>query len=469
MVPSVNAEALYRCLPSYGQHLACTIYGMREKRIRMGRPFRDYLSELTTNDYASEEFIAEYQNKKVYEVISKAYASSSYYRDLLNSRGLNPSDFRRRDDLGKLPILEKSEVFQSADRIRNWDIPRKSCIAVTTSGTTGTALSFPKTLDSIAYTWAVWWRHRSRFGFYPGAWHVNFTGKPVVHFNQRVPPFWRIDFARKQVIIPGTQLVPQKIPAIINFLQRREIRFFTGYPSLIAQFCAEVEELGLELQFKPTHVFPGAENVQQFQRDIISRATGALITDQYGFTEGCANASRCEAGHYHEDWEYGVLECGSPVKNADGSLTGEVLGTGFHNDAFPFVRYAVGDTATWASPDFKCPCGRKSRVLFQIDGRNEDYVITPEGNRVMRFDYLFKDTFGIKEAQIVQSQIGSIVIRYVARAKTADSDLAKVKAACAKYISPSLKVVFEQVPEIPRSGSGKFKPVLSLLDTDKLT
>ena len=58
------------------------------------------------------------------------------------------------------------------------------------------------------------------------------------------------------------------------------------------------------------------------------------------------------------------------------------MATGFTNTAFPFINYLVGDSATWAPPDFKCPCGRNSQVIYSIDGRNEDYVLASNGNRI---------------------------------------------------------------------------------------
>ena len=100
----------------------------------------------------------------------------------------------------------------------------------------------------------------------------------------------------------------------------------------------------------------GAEKCYDVQKKIIHKVTGALITDQYGISEGCANASKCQYGNYHEDSEFSYLECSDKVQNKDGSYTGKIIATSLINNTFPFIRYQTGDTATWAPNNFKCPC-----------------------------------------------------------------------------------------------------------------
>lgn len=128
----------------------------------------------------------------------------------------------------------------------------------------------------------------------------------------------------------------------------------------------------------------------------------------------------------------------------------------------PFIRYQTGDTAIWKASE--CKCGRKTKTLVKIEGRDEDFVITPEGSRIMRFDYIFKDSHNIKEAQVVQSKLGSVTIRIVRRKGYSKSDEKMIKDEMALRISPSLEVEFEYVNDIERTSTGKFRAVVSLLE-----
>ena len=79
----------------------------------------------------------------------------------------------------------------------------------------------------------------------------------------------------------------------------------------------------------------------------------------------------------------------------------------------------------------------------------------------MRFDYIFKDAAGIREAQVIQRQLGEIVIRYVPRESYSPRDEAAVRNKVRDWISPRLQVRFERVPMIERGANGKFRPVVS--------
>jgi len=94
---------------------------------------------------------------------------------------------------------------------------------------------------------------------------------------------------------------------------------------------------------------------------------------------------------------------------------------------------------------------------------NEDYVLTPEGRRIRRFGYIFKNTKNVKEAQIIQQKLGEIIIKIVKRENYSLKDEKQVKSEISKWISPKLEVEFEYLNEIPRDTSGKFRAVVSLL------
>lgn len=117
-------------------------------------------------------------------------------------------------------------------------------------------------------------------------------------------------------------------------------------------------------------------------------------------------------GRYHEDFEIGHLELIDTTMTSKGKL-GKLVATGFKNIGMPFIRYEIGDSATFSGEP--CTCSLHSQIIIDIEGRNEDFVITPEGTRLMRLDYLFKDTHGIKECQVVQRKLGEITLRIVRR------------------------------------------------------
>ncbi|HEX2733491.1 MAG TPA: hypothetical protein VHM70_17895 [Polyangiaceae bacterium] len=456
-------ERLYAKAPIALQNVACSLYGIDAYAKRRGRFFRRKLRQLLDSEHYSREKIETTQSMELQRVVQNAYDKVPYYRKRMEALGITPRAIQSRADLPKLPILTKEEVRAHFAELLATDVDPKSLRLQHTSGTTGKALNFYWTRDQQAYLWAIWWRHRQRFGLEPSDWHANFTGKLVIPPEQSAPPYWRCNWPLRQWLFNMHHITPDKIESIVGCLNRHELAYYSGYPSIIHALAWCAEEQGLKLERRPRYVVTGAENVLDTQRQAIERFTGARIIDQYGFSEACGNASMCEQGVYHEDFEFGILECGDPETQADGSVRGRVICTGFANHAFPFIRYDVGDVAVWREESFRCECGRQSRVLSRILGRSDDYVITPEGRRIMRFDYLFKDTSQVREAQVVQERLGEIVLKLVRRPAYTVKDEHFIAGEVKRWISPLLRVRFDYVEQIEMEPNGKFRAVKSLL------
>ena len=56
----------------------------------------------------------------------------------------------------------------------------------------------------------------------------------------------------------------------------------------------------------------------------------------------------------------------------------------------PLLRYRIGDVGTLRKRA-AARAGARGRCFSRIDGRIEDYVVTPDGRRVGRIDHIFKD------------------------------------------------------------------------------
>lgn len=458
-----RAEAIYGRAPVFLQNVACSYYGWKQSRVRYGREFDRRLAWLLESEHWSAADINAYQDEQLRGLIAHAYDTVPYYRETMKALKLTPRDITGREDLGKLPVLTKEDVHRNQERLVSSAAERKSLIHGHTSGTAGKSLQFYVSQSTLAFQWAVWWRHRHRFGLYRGERSANFTGKLVVPPEQRNPPYWRWNRAMNQALINMQHITDAKVEDIVSFLDRHGFAFWSGYPSIVHALVVTAQEAGARLGSPPRLVCTGAENVLEFQRRDIEAFTGATLTDQYGVSEACGNASQCPEFAYHEDFEFGILEAAEPECDAEGRTRGRILCTAFANPDFPLIRYEIGDVGLWERGDRSCPCGRESSMLVAIEGRKDDYVITPEGRRIMRFDYVFKDTVNVKEAQVVQDRPGAVTLRLVTRSGYVAADEQFVREEMRRWISPLLEVQFEYVDAIEREGRGKFKAVSSRL------
>lgn len=452
---------IYRVLPIFFQNLICSLYGYKEARTRFNDEFYSKLEEYKLSDKIEKERISRNKKQSLITVLLYAKKHTKLYPELEkfsdHDIGLKPFDV-----LNSMGVLTKQDL-------RDYDVSKidlTNTVKIVTSGTTGKALSIFKDKLSVSSQWAIWFRHRSRFGVKPQDISVNFTGKPVVPIEQTAPPYWRYNRAQSQYLVSMQHINAKNIGSIVDFLNSLKPVFYSGYPSILAEVSrlAIDSKLDLDLAAKPRIVFTGAEKLHDYQKKSIENWTGAIITDQYGLTEGNCNFSRCEFGRYHEDFEFSHIEVLNGIEQPDGSIKGKLIGTSFSNFCLPLIRYDTGDIATIAPEGFQCECGRHSRVIIDVDGRVDDFIQTPDGKRVMRLDYIFKNTFEVLEAQIIQSELNNVlVVAVLSENGSKNAFEEKVCNNFKEYISNEMGIDFQYVASIERSGSGKFKAVINRL------
>lgn len=459
-------EHIYNISPVFIQNLMCSLYGYKEKSKRFGAHFSDILESLRSSQYYSEDEIINIKNNSFKNIIGYSYENVPYYKRTIDELGLSLQDFQSLEDIVKLPILTKDVLRENLQDFVSISYPRSKIVTSHTSGSTGKALDFYTNEETIQHQWAVWWRFRERFGVKLGDKHLNFTGKLVVPMNQVNPPFWRYNRAINQSLINMQHIKPQNIRYFVDYINKEKFVFFSGYPSIIYALCLQIEEQGLKISTPPEFVFTGAEKLYENQRACISRVLSCIVTDQYGFSEGAGNASRCTHDVFHEDFEFGHLECLDSRYVSNTEREGQILATGFQNYTMPLLRYQVGDFASFST--VKCSCGLHSQVIKNIEGRSEDYVLTPEGTKILRFDYLFKDTKNISECQVVQYKLGEVTFRIVKRNNYSNKDENNLLNEVKKWISPTISVNFEYVKEIERTNTGKFRAVRSFIKENQV-
>lgn len=462
----MDSFTIYKFLPIWLQNILVTIKGQMLQRQRYGDYYNKVYEALCKSDRWSSQQIEAYKVAKLKHILSYAYQHCPYYRAKFDRAGVTPSDFNTLADLQKFPVLTKQEVRKHWKEMVSDEVNRKDLLLYHTSGSTGTPLNFYWTKASLQYYWAVVWRGRKRLGINRGDLHLNFTGKLVVPLGQKRPPYWRFNKPLNQYMLNMQHISKEKAADIVKFINDKHFKFFVGYPSIIYNLAILCDRLGLKVTSPPSFIFTSAEKTYDYQRTLIEKVFhGSKVVEHYGFSEEAACASKCSLGRYHEDFEMGHLEL-LHAEETEYGFTGKMLATGFQNLGMPFIRYEIGDTATFGS--HHCPCGLNSQTIIEIEGRNEDYVLTKEGVRFTRLDYLLKGVSNVAETQIVQREVGKIVMRMVTLPGYNKSEEEIIKNIVCQKFSESLSVSFEYVDCIERTNSGKFKAVINEIPTQKM-
>lgn len=460
----MTLQQIYRGLPAPLQNLACSAYGYRLIRRRYGAAYDSLEREIISRDRWSHAQIRDFSAQRLQHTVSHAVATVPYYSQMFAALKLDPRDIRCVDELRFLPILEKRTVQQNLGAFRSDPLADAGCTTVHTSGTTGTGLVFPMTLEAEREQWATCWRYRSRLGISHQTWYAHFFGKSVVPYEQSRPPFWRVNSPGRQVLFSGYHMNDEFLPYYVHELNRRRLPWIHGYPSLLSVLANYLLQRGTALDYKPAIVTVASESLLDHQKVAIERALQAPCRQHYGMTEAVGNISECPLGRLHVDEDFGHLEF-VPI----GQDRHRIIATGYANLAFPLIRYDTGDVVELGPEHVSpCPCGLPGRLVRGIDGRIEDYVLTPDGRKIGRLDHMFKDMVNIRECQVYQYRNGTVVFRIVRGDNYRAKDERILHDEARVRLGSGLQIAFDYVTQIPRTKRGKLRFVISELASARI-
>lgn len=459
-MPSSLRRRLYARLPIAVQNAIVSWEGARAYRNRFGASFRTTLAELERRDGADAAAVREDQDRRVREAVAWATRTVPYYRELFRREGVDPASIRGAGDLPRIPPLAKSTLRERQPELVSEGVPAGERLAGHTSGTTGSALALVYTREALGFEYAAAWRQRGWHGLRLGDRFAAFGGQLVVPYQQTAPPFWRYDRPRARMLFSLYHMTPAHLDAYVAELARPGYRFWQGYPSSLALIAGHLLERGVALgAAAPAAIFTSSETLLPAQRERIARATGAKVADRYAHSELAVSVSECPQGGLHVDTEMCAVEIDPHEETAEW-VRGEILATGFANRAMPLLRYRTGDVATLRK-GARCPCGRARPLLEAIDGRVEDYVVTPDGRRIGRMDHIFKDALLVKEAQIHQTAVDRLVVRLVPHPGFDEAAQRALEQEFRARLGDVIRVDFELLGAIPRQANGKFRAVVS--------
>jgi phenylacetate-CoA ligase len=452
-------SSLYESLPIFAQNLACTWAGYQRTRARFTPHFHRTLAELERSARDPLPALQLLQWQKLQRLLDHARRNVPFYAGLpADASDADPaaavqSTLARIEPLAKRTYRDRSEEFIA----RNLD--RGALIKGKTSGTTGTALPLWFTSDAMAEEFATFWRGRRAAGVDLYDANLTFNGQTIVPVRQTAPPFWRTNRWTHQTLFSLYHGTPENLRHYVDAIHRTPAVYAHGYPSAMHLVARAMLEAGRPLpQGRLRACFTSSESLLAFQRETIERAFGAPIYDRYGVSEFCVSMFECAQHRLHVDMEFGIVEVEVEEESEDW-VRGPLLVTGFANEATPLIRYRVGDVGTRSK--HPCPCGRAGEVFLDVDGRIEDYVMTPDGRLVGRLDHIFKEQLDVAEAQVLQQTRDALEVLVVRRPEYGDASERALLKEFRDRLGDQIRIELRYVESIPREPNGKLRAVKS--------
>lgn len=459
------SEKGYALLPISLQNVAMSMKGFQLHRQRYcNASFQEMADGLQRNERMTWDDLRQLQFKMFREFAAHCYTQSPYYRKLWQSHQLRPEDVQTPQDMRLIPVVPKQEMRKHTREFLTKPVGR-TMTAVHTSGTTGSPLTVYFSAEDIARRYAFLERCRRWAGVRIGQKRASFTGRNLVPQKQDGPPFWRHNYAGKQLLFSSYHLSPNHLCDYVEALNRFQPEIIDGYPSAIHVAAEYILRTGAALSFTPRAILVSAETVLPHQRQDIERAFGAKLYNQYASSEGAPFISECAYGSLHVHPDSGVIEIldanGDPAPPGE---VGQMVVTSFTTHVVPMLRLEMGDAAVPALPSAPCACGLRFPIVDAIVGRVDDVLYTPDRGFVGRMDTVFKGIpSSIAQAQIVQVSPQTIILRIVPdRASYQIEHADRVVKEMRRKLGDLVTLRVEEVESIPRSANGKLRAVINL-------
>jgi phenylacetate-CoA ligase len=340
----------------------------------------------------TQEELCSIDEKRFLEIFKKAINRSEFYKKLYYSHGIAENDVKSIADILKLPVIDKKMVNEDPKRLLT--VPQVILSKSHTSGTTGAPLTVYNDYFSVLREQAYQYVFRKRRGFKYGNKLVSLRG----HLGRNL---LNLKVAISNILyLSSYQINSHTIEKYYREILAFEPTAIEGYPSSLYNMCCFFK--GKNWKLSIPKCFTSSETLFDFQRKLIEDVLETEIYDYYGNTERTISLAECvDHRGYFSQPGYSINEF-----REDGIITTSLI-----NSSFPLIRYKVDDTISLAS----VPTLLDSElcVVDSIYGRTEDTIIAKDGTKIGRLDHLFKGVENIKLAQIVQSEIGKIIINIV--------------------------------------------------------
>lgn len=421
---------------------------------------------LATERWDSERIRAR-QAAQLATTVDKARRASEFYREFWRSapapRAL-PSLYAPLDGL---PVLTKEDL-ESARGAFPLTTYRGRVVVTRTSGSTGSPMTFYRSMEQESWFWALRFRMWSWAGYRPG--------DPYLEINLNPRTAWRKRLQDR--LFRCTYLTfnadNQDSHSIAELLAARRIPHLNGFASSLFVLAKHMLEAN-EVKSDVIGITSTGDTLYPAYRETIEAAFGRRVLDYYGAGgEGVHVASQCPASgtRYHLHPENAVVE----ILGTDGpvrpGIAGRLVVTQLDNEAMPLIRYEIGDVAVAAPDGVQCSCGRTLPLLERIEGRIPDLVALRDGGFLVThfFVVLFKNLQGVRRYQILQDRLDSVRVRLTGRPNCNKRQVeATIRRAVSQAARGLLALDFEWLEDdIPLSGRGKRRLVISSVARDVL-
>ncbi len=406
-------------------------------------------------------------DRAVKSIVQHAYTHTMHYRRLLSEASVCPTDIRTSSDLHLVPVTTREIIGHESWRaILSSQAVESRCRKVLTSGSTGTLLPVYMNRREAYY----------RRLLLLLAFHKNLPRRlplRIVEVGPRQKPS-SDDLIQKLRLVRVLRLPSLLAPLeSVRTIERFRPHILTGAPSCLELLADNWRSVGSSVA-GPSLVVSRGEVLGGESRSRLQEAFRCRVVDYYNCEEVGNVGWECpdHPRHLHVNTDACVVEIVDPEgRRVQSGEEGLVVVTNLFARTMPFVRYSLGDRACLvAQRSARCSCGSTSPLMTAPSGRDEDFLVLPDGRKVSPrtidniVGHELYAQLGNAESfvryRLVQESADLVRVEAIIRSSTCSS-LEQAIEAKLKHLHPGMRCRLDLVERFPEDASGKVRRVVS--------
>lgn len=401
-------------------------------------------------------------------MVRHAYATTGFWRETMDARGIDPREVRSVEDLAQLPRVDNRFVRTRLEAFRSSAVPDDETHALWSSGSTDLGIRKVVPWDRRAQLLKIARTARDRAAVEaiagPGWARREAYLLPPNSADRDMRAFWdeRLlsrAFRRERTWI-STGL---PFDEVARRLVAARPTVVYSYGSHSEHFLGWALDRGVELPDPRVWIY-GGDMFPSPRREKIERRAGFPITTTYQSVETGRIGFECET---REGLHVNVDLCAVRILDDEGrevprGEVGEVVVSNLLNRATVLLNMRLGDRAGWIVEP--CPCGRTLPRLGELRGRVSEIVRSADGREwsILIVRHLLREALEFAlQIQLVQPRDDHVIWRIVPfEAANAEANARALERESRALFGPETRIEVRLVDRIPRTAAGKVPAVV---------
>jgi phenylacetate-CoA ligase len=359
------------------------------------------------------------------------------------------------------PVLDKEEIRDDPDAFVRGS--KRVAATAETSGTSGLPLSVWRSFESVVVEQAAIDRLLHRFDVDARDYRAAILrGDDIKDPADRTPPFWLVAGGGRKLVFSSNHLSHETVGAFADVLARFKPTVLHAYPTILESLCLLLQEAGRIVRIPMTVC--SSETLAETTWQLAVTTLSTRVVDYYGLAERVSVAYAYSPHEYRFLPGYAYNEL-LPYARDEDPETYELVATGLWNMKMPLVRFRTGDLIRVSGRVNLDEISYGVAPFRGILGRTGDYLVAPDGARLMGIDHIPRGVKNVLRTQVIQERPDLVRVLVRPTSGFGDADRAAILANAAKKLPPPIQVSLDVESDLERTAAGKVPFVIRRMES----